>query len=387
MSAGIVIIGAGLAGYMLAKEWRKLDQQTPLTIITKGNGDFYSKPLLSTALTQGKVAHVIPTANAAQMAEQLPARVMTHATVTAIDVDAKTIVVDEETLAFDKLVLAFGADVIKAPLQGDAIDDVLSINTIEDYMAFRDALKPQAKIIILGAGLVGCEFANDLANVQHPVHVVAPAPYPIDRLLTPEMGAVVQTALASSGVIWHMQQTPLSVNYADNGYQVRLSDGSDLHADLVLSAIGLRPHIDLAKQAGLRVGLGVIVDRQLRTSHEAIFALGDCAEVCGCVLQYVAPLLACARALAKTLHGEPTEVVYPAMPVALKTPACPLVVAPAPQDVKGEWQLSGEGLDWCALFYDEQHNLRGFALTGARCKERGELQKQLPPLFNGVASF
>ena len=382
MQNGIFIIGAGLAGYMLAKEWRKLDQKTPLTIITKGKGDFYSKPLLSTALTQAKPAEVLPTADAAQMAQQLSARVLTHSTVTAIDAKNKTVCVNDEFHPYDKLVLAFGADFIMPTLQGDAVDSLLFINSIEEYQAFRDALKPEAKIIILGAGLVGCEFANDLANVQHPVHVIAPAKYPLDRLLMREMGEVVQTALSSSGVKWHLQQTPLSINHTDNGFCVGLSDGSKLEANLVLSAIGLRPHTELAQKADLRVGRGVIVNRQLRTSDDNIFALGDCAEVCGVVLQYVAPLLACARALAKTLHGKPTDVVYPAMPVALKTPACPVVVAPVPQDIKGEWQLSGEGVDWCALFYDQQQRLRGFALTGTRCKERGELQKQLPPVFD-----
>ncbi|MDQ2994551.1 MAG: FAD-dependent oxidoreductase [Pseudomonadota bacterium] len=381
MQHGVIIIGTGLAGYMLAKEWRKLDNTTPLTIITKGKGDFYSKPLLSTALTHAKTPDVLPTASAEQMAEQLSAKILRETTVTRIDAENKTVHVDGEILAYNKLVLAFGADVIMPPLQGDAVDDVLSVNSIEDYVQFRDALSPSAKIIILGAGLVGCEFANDLANVQHPVHVVAPAEYPVDRLLTPELGNVVKTALSSSGVIWHLQQTAVSINHHNNALHVTLSDGTLLEADVVLSAIGLRPHIELAQSAGLRVARGVMVNRQLRTSDENIFALGDCAEVCGVVLQYIAPLLACTRALAKTLHGEPTDVVYPAMPVVLKTPACPVVVAPAPQDVTGKWQLNGEGVDWCALFHDQENRLRGFALTGVRCKERAELQKQLPPVF------
>jgi rubredoxin-NAD+ reductase len=164
-------------------------------------------------------------------------------------------------------------------------------------------------------------------------------------------------------------------------YTLTLSNGNFLETDVVLSAIGLRPHIALAKDAGLRVDRGIIVNKFLATSAASIYALGDCAEVCGTVLQYVAPLLACSRALAKTLAGEPTEVVYPAMPVVLKTPSCPLVVSPPPQDIEGQWQMSGEAMNRCALFYDNQQQLRGFALTGTMVKERANLQKLLPPIF------
>ncbi len=382
MNSGLIIIGSGLAGYMLAKEWRKCDSQSPLTIITQGNGDFYSKPLLSTALTQQKAPEVLPTASAVQMAEQLNATIMTQTQVTSIDVSSKKILTNTKTLDYDQCVLAMGADVIKPAISGNASDALISVNSLEDYASFRNILEPNARIVILGAGLVGCEFANDLANVGHKVDVVALCAYPLDRLLTPEMGLLVQEALAQSGIHWHLSQSVERIDKENNRYSLTLSSGSILEADLVLSAVGLRPHIALAEAAGLRVDRGILVNKFLATSAPSVYALGDCAEVCGCVLQYVAPLLACSRALAKTLAGEPTEVIYPAMPVVLKTPACPLVVSPPPQDIEGDWQISGEAFDRCALFYDTHQNLRGFALMGAMVKERANLQKLLPPIFS-----
>jgi len=382
MSAGLVIIGSGLAGYMLAKEWRKCDTTTPLTIITQCVGDFYSKPLLSTALTQQREPEGLPTSTASQMAEQLNAKMLTQSVVTAIEPENKKVYVGDQAISYEQLVLALGADVIKPNTHGTGVDALVSVNNLGDYTAFRRALHPEASIAILGAGLVGCEFANDLSNVGHRVDVIAQCAYPLDRLLTPELGAVVQDALSQSGIHWHLSQSVARVDKTADGFSLTLSSGEMLNANVVLSAVGLRPHTDLAKTAGLRVDRGILVDRYLATSAPSVFALGDCAEVCGCVLQYVAPLLACSRALAKTLAGEKTAVAYPAMPVVLKTPACPVVVAPPPQDIKGEWKLTGEAFDRCALFYDTEQKLRGFALTGTMVKERAHWQKLLPPIFS-----
>ena len=99
------------------------------------------------------------------------------------------------------------------------------------------------------------------------------------------------------------------------------------------------------------------------------------------MLYYVAPLMACARALAKTLAGTPTEVSYPAMPVTIKTPACPVVVAPPPVGAAGAWSISGSSPDLVAEFRDPAGKLLGFALTGEGGKQKLQLQKELPPII------
>jgi rubredoxin-NAD+ reductase len=124
-----------------------------------------------------------------------------------------------------------------------------------------------------------------------------------------------------------------------------------------------------------------VTDRLLATSANNVYAFGDCAEVAGHVLVYVAPLMTAAKALAKTLTGEPTEVVYPAMPVTVKVPACPLVVSPAPHDAAGEWTIVEDGNNVVAEFRDASGALLGFALTGDGTKEKMRLQKELPAIL------
>ena len=151
--------------------------------------------------------------------------------------------------------------------------------------------------------------------------------------------------------------------------------------DLVVSAIGLRPRIDLAAAAGLVVNRGVVVDRELKTSHANIYALGDCAEVDGLNLLYVMPLMSCARALAQTLAGKPTAVSYGPMPITVKTPVCPLVVSPPPRGAEGVWTAEGQGADIKVLCRNAEGQLLGYALTGAAVMEKLALNKELPALL------
>jgi rubredoxin-NAD+ reductase len=167
----------------------------------------------------------------------------------------------------------------------------------------------------------------------------------------------------------------------EQGLEAHLSDGEVVPCDVVVSAIGLRPRVDLAAAAGLQTGRGIMVDRQLKTSHANIYALGDCAEVDGLNLLYVMPLMSCARALAQTLAGNPTAVTYGAMPVTVKTPVCPLVVSPLPRGREGVWTVEGQGADIKALCHDASGNLLGYALTGAAVMEKLALNKALPPLM------
>src|SRR5690606_13888306 len=161
--APIVILGSGLAGYTVAREFRKLDAATPLVIVTRDDGAVYSKPMLSNALAGGRSAAALSTADAAAAAGQLNATVMARREVAAIDVAGHALAfADGERLDYAKLVLALGADPIRVPLEGDAADAVMQVNDLDDYSRFRDAIEPATHVTILGAGLIGCEFANDL---------------------------------------------------------------------------------------------------------------------------------------------------------------------------------------------------------------------------------
>ena len=377
----IVIIGSGLAGYTLARELRKLDKNVPLVIITADDGRFYSKPLLSTALAQGKTADQLAGALAPAMAEQLNAEVLVYSRVEEIDPAACNVRVAQRLIAYSKLVLALGADPMRPQLTEDAAESVMSVNDLTDYARFRERITGAQRITILGGGLIGCEFANDLSLAGHQVDIVHPAPYPLDRLL-PEVAAQdLQRALAEAGVTWHLGRTATAVNHAAAGYGVTLNDGTVIAADAVLAAIGLRPRVLLAQAAGIRTSRGIQVNRLLETSAAGVYAMGDCAEVAGHVLPYVLPLMAQARALAATLAGAPTEVIYPAMPVIVKTPACPIAVATVAEGLAGNWQVSCVEDGVCALFQDEKKGLLGFALTGKQAGQRQALAKQLQALL------
>lgn len=378
----IIIVGTGLAGYNLAKEYRKLNQTRPLILLTADDGRSYSKPMLSTGFTKQKSADELALADVATMAQQLQAQIRTFVQVSAIDTAARTLTLSNgETLTYGELVLAWGAGVFRPPLAGDAADQVYSINDLLDYDRFRKAVDGKQDVVIIGAGLIGCEFANDLRNGGFNVEVVEPMGRPLPTLLPAPASAALQDALEELGVRFHFGPHVKAVERKGERLAVVLSDGRQLDAEIVISAIGLRPRIQVAAEAGIAVDRGITVNRFLQTSAPNVYALGDCSEVEGNVMLYVLPLMSGARALAKTLAGEPTPANYPAMPVAIKTPACPVVVAPVPAGVDGEWTFRSEGRSVNAQFHDGNGTLRGFALTGDATQDKNALAKQLPSLL------
>lgn len=380
--APIVIVGTGLSGYSLAREMRKLDKDTPIVMVTADDGVSYSKPMLSTGFTKGKDADGLAQASTETMAEQLNIQLRTFATVTGIDPAAKALILGDEQLAYSKLVLAWGADVIRLSLDGDGLEHVFSINDLMDYRAFRKALGGGKRVAIMGAGLIGCEFANDLRNGDYEVDVIAPSDAVMPGLLPRPAADAVQGELQNLGVRFHLETVVERVDQAEQGVTLTLANGDTLAADLVISAVGLRPRIELAKAAGIATGRGITVNRALETSVPDVYALGDCAEVDGHVLLYVLPLMACARALAKTLAGERTEVSYGTMPVMIKTPCCPTAVCPPPADAEGEWQVEQDGSDVKALFQAPDGQVLGFAVTGRFAMEKQALAKEVPPLHD-----
>lgn len=377
----IIILGSGLAGYNVAKELRKLDKETPFTVISADSGHSYSKPMLSNALASKKAPAAIALNTPEQMATQLNATVRPHTRVTAINAAAHTLQIGDETLAYSKLVLALGADQIWLPIAGDAADAVVTVNDLDDYTRFHALLEGQKNIVIIGAGLIGSEFANDLVVAGHHVEVIDIANQPLGRLLPPAGGALLQQKLAALGVVWHFGTGTKSVDHSGGALQVTLDNGEMLQADIVLSAVGLKPRTDLARAAGLTVNRGVLVNRHLQTSDTDIYALGDCMEIEGLVMPYVMPIMHAARALGASLAGKATAVSFPAMPVMVKTPACPTIVSPPAPGAAGEWKIEQTPDGVKSLFLDASGKLLGFALNGAATAERAKLAPQLPPVL------
>ena len=397
MSQSLIIVGAGLAGWTTAREFRKLDTTTPLILVTADSGDFYAKPSLSNAFAQGRLPAQLVSTPAAKMADTLNVTLLAHTRVEAIDTAARTLNVRSaaglQSLAYRDLVLATGAQAIRVPVQGDAADAVMSINSLDDFAVFHARLlagaqtpgRPQRQVLIMGAGLIGCEFANDLAQAGVRVRVVDPGLRPLAALLPPEASAALQKALEALGVQFDFDCTVRAVDHAAGQLQVTLATGETVPADAVLSAVGLRADTALAQAAGLLVDRAIVVNTYLQTSAAHIYALGDCAQYAsapslvsmhGSTLPYVMPIMSAARALAATLAGSPTALVFSLMPVSVKTPALPLVVAAAQAGLAGSWAGAGEGI-WHWL--DDAGLPRGFVLAGAQTSQRMAQAKLLAP--------
>lgn len=379
--SGIVIIGSGLAGYTVIRELRKLDKAIPITLVTREPGYFYSKPMLSTALASKKSAEQLQTTSTEGMATQLEITIVGDAVVSAIDTVSQSIETSKGSIAYGKLVLGLGSDQIRLPLQGNAANEVITVNDLEEYAQFRQAIEGKKRITILGAGLIGCEFANDLVLGSYEVDVIDLAPQALGRLLPEAAAQALQSKLSEAGVRWHFATTVQSIDRNGDSLSIALANGSVISSDVFLSAVGLRPRLDLAKSAGILTGIGITVNRQLETSAKNVYAIGDCAEVDGLVLPYVMPIMQAARTLAPNLLGQALALTYPAMPVMVKTPALPTIVSPPAKGAVGDWKVNSmeDGLE--ARFESSDGKLLGFALLGAATAQRGALTKELPAIL------
>ena len=380
-SSAIVIIGSGLAGYTVIREIRKINKEIPITLVTKEPGYFYSKPMLSTALASKKEAAQLISTPADGMATQLELNILSEADVTAIDSTKQVIQTNKGEIPYYKLVLALGADQIRLPLQGNAVNEVLTVNDLEDYAKFRSAIANKKKIAILGAGLIGCEFANDLVLGGYEVDVIDLAPQALGRLIPEAAATDLQNKLSDAGVLWHFSTTVQTIDRANEQLHITLANGTVIVSDVVLSAVGLKPRLDLAKASGIATGVGIQVNRELETNVPHIYALGDCAEVEGLVLPYVMPIMQAARALAVTLTGQRTALTYPAMPVMVKTPALATIVSPPAKGAAGQWKTNSVEGGLEARFESADGELLGFVLMGSATAQRGALTKELPAIL------
>ncbi|HEU4775247.1 MAG TPA: FAD-dependent oxidoreductase [Telluria sp.] len=383
-NAPIVIVGAGMAAYGVARELRKLDKETPLTIVSGDAGGSYAKPMLSNAIALGKEAAQLVSHSAEQMAAQLGATVLTHTRVSAIDSGARTLATSAGSIAYSQLVLAVGAEPIRLPMGGDAATHVLSVNHIADYAELRARLAAvpyAARVVIIGAGLIGCEFADDLLAGGHHVTLVDPNRLPLAALAAPSLSQGLTQAWSGRPLSLRLGTTVDSVSHADGAFKVTLADGARITADLVLSAVGLRPSTALAQAAGLETRRGIVVDAFGQTSVPGIYALGDCAEYTtgagSRVLPYVAPLLTAARAIAATLAGSPTKIDLKHDAVIVKTPSYKLALLPPPPGTAGAWVDEHDGERTIARFVDEQGKLRGFGLSAHTPALRQKLQAEM----------
>lgn len=358
----VVIIGTGHGGYQLAAALRAKSPELSITLFTADDGALYSKPALSNALALGKDGDSLISEPALAWEQRLGVRVYPHTRVERIDRENKQLHTNIGIYAYGRLVLATGASPIVISVEGEQ-SAMLSVNDLADYRRFRRQLDGKKHVTILGDGLIGCEFANDLAAQGVAVTVVGLGKWPMERLIPQPLGLALQQALTELGTDWALQDSIARIDRQGEGYRLQLQSGRILNTDLVLSAVGLRPNTGLAQAAGLATGRGIAVDVCHQTSDPHIFALGDCAEVEAQWAPYIAPINQAMPALVNSLLGTLSPAALKPAPVLVKTPVLPLSVMPAGGE--GEWRVEGEGRELAAGFYTPAGALTGFALLGS----------------------
>lgn len=249
----------------------------------------------------------------------------------------------------------------------------------QEYAAAEGPIQQARRILVLGAGLIGCELAMDMASDGREVTLVDLADSPLSALLPAVLSQPLQQALRSQGV---SLQFGLGIARIDaqpgDGWRVTLTDGRTSEQDLVIAAIGLKPNLVLAQAAGLAVERGILVDDSLQTSAPHIFALGDCAQWRGQLLPFLQPIVLGANALARTLLGTPTPLTLPPMLVKVKTPRYPLQLAGRTKGEDLAWQCRWNSHGLVAEARAEDGELCGFVVGGDQMSAAFPLLRQLP---------
>jgi rubredoxin-NAD+ reductase len=363
----VVIVGGGVAGWTAAERIRAHSPQRPLMLVSACDGHYYPKPALSLAISKGKSADELVEVYADAKAVALGVTLRSNTRLLGINVERRRLLTTRGTLHYGDLVLALGATQIRLPLSGDAAGDVVRVNDLASYRELRRRLSEHGtRVAVIGAGLIGCEFAEDLAGGGHQVMLIDQTAQPLGRLLPEQLSTVLRNALAARGVAFRGGTGAVRVDRDGSGYRLTLSDGQHLNADVVLSAVGLAPVITPAAKAGIATARGIVVDgATMATSAPHIHALGDCAEVGGAVYSFIEPIRRQAATVAAALAGVPQPFAAEPPLIRVKTPSLPLAVCPPPES-RGQWRIvSAAGRDW-HLQYREGDLLRGFALSG-RC--------------------
>jgi NADPH-dependent 2,4-dienoyl-CoA reductase/sulfur reductase-like enzyme/nitrite reductase/ring-hydroxylating ferredoxin subunit len=272
---GIVIIGGGAAGFAAAEMLRREDFGGSVTIISADNDPPYDRPNLSKDYLAGTAPEEWIPLRPPEFYAENAIELRLGTTVTSLDIAGRHVGLGGgEALGFDKLLLATGAEPIRLQLPGAELPQVRTLRSLADSRELIARARKGSRAVIVGASFIGLEVAAALRHREVEVHVVAPEARPMERMLGPALGDFVRSLHEAHGVVFHLGRTLAAIEAG----RVRLDDGALLDAELVVVGIGVRPRMDLAREAGLAIDRGVLVDEYLETSAPGIFAAGDIAR-------------------------------------------------------------------------------------------------------------
>ena len=274
---GIVIIGLGPAGLMALEGIRDHDPDVPVTIVSGEPHYAYFRPrlshLLGSEIAPERIAVKPPAWYGDRRAEVLLGRMAR-----AIDVERREVVLDDDArLPARAIVLACGSRPFMPPLPGLDREGVFALRTAADAQAITRACRRAREVCVVGAGPLGLEAAWALAKLDLTVHLLEHGPRLLGKILDEQASQMLSDIVARAGIKLHLAASSESVTARG----VRLASGEEIPGEVVLFSTGVRPNLDLAESAAIRVNRGVVVDSMMRTSQPWIHAAGDVAEFAG----------------------------------------------------------------------------------------------------------
>lgn len=305
MAEPLIIVGKGMAATRLVDELsqRALGRYSIAVIGAEGRLA-YNRVLLSPLLA-GEIGEPDIELKPAAWWRARGVSTLYGRAVSGIDRAAKTITLEGGlSLPFGKLVLATGSKPLKPPFPGGDLQGVATFRDTADVGTMRAYAERGARIVVIGGGLLGLEAAYGLSKAGGKVTLLHLVDRLMERQLDAEGAGLLASAIAARGIDVRLNAATKGFVGQDKVEGVELADGSIIPADLVVIAIGVRPNTDLAREAGLAVNRGIVVDDAMASDDASIFAIGECAEHRGQVYGLVEPAYEQARVLATRLAGK-----------------------------------------------------------------------------------
>lgn len=305
MAEPLVIVGKGMAATRLVDELsqRALGRYS-IAVIGAEPRLAYNRVLLSPLLA-GEIGEPEIELKPAAWWQARGVSMLYGKPVTRLNRAAKSVTLaDGLTLPYGKLVLATGSKPLKPPFPGGELPGVATFRDTADVEAMRGYAERGARVVVIGGGLLGLEAAYGLARAGGKVTLLHLVDRLMERQLDAEGAGLLAAAMAQRGIAVRLNASTKGFVGKDKVEAVELADGTLIPADLVVIAIGVRPNIDLADNAGIATNRGIVVDDHLASDDPSIFAIGECAEHRGQVYGLVEPAYEQARVLATRLAGK-----------------------------------------------------------------------------------
>ncbi len=270
----VVIIGGGAAAFAAGEMLRRRGYAGPVKLLSSDADGPYDRPNLSKDYLAGNAPEEWIPLRPPEFYGEKKLELQTRARVTAIDPAKQELTVEGlPKQKYGALLIATGAEPVWLPIPGAELRHVFVLRTLADTRRILKQLDPAKRVVLLGAGFIGLEVAAALRARKISVEIIAPEAVPLERVVGKEAGQFLRALHEKNGVRFHLGTTAKEITPSS----VRLSNGEELEADLVIMAVGVKPSMSLAEAAGLRVDHGLVVNEFLETSHPGIWAAGDVA--------------------------------------------------------------------------------------------------------------